>query len=150
MLDINAVRVKVGRWSLADPQVKLTAARAAILAVVREATDHPTAALIYDRVKQRMPHIAYATVYNALSALVAGGFITELSFGDGASRYDGRLEPHQHATCVRCGAVAELDMSLQPDWPQVAGQQTHFHLHSYQIQFFGLCPRCQEHDRAHP
>lgn len=125
-----------------EPQPRLTPQRLAILEVVREATDHPTANDIFHRVRARHPSIAYGTVYSALRTLTNLGLIQELKFGDAASRYDGRLEPHHHAVCLGCGRFAEVEVSLtERQWSQVS-RQTGFEIHGHHIQFAGYCPAC--------
>ncbi|MFO7172113.1 MAG: transcriptional repressor [Bacillota bacterium] len=129
-------------------QLRLTAQRRAVLEVVRAARDHPTAAMIYNRVRQRHPGIAYATVYNALNYLVRMGQVRELKFGDGASRYDGRIEPHLHVICIQCGALDEIDLTLPEDVVRTAEQATGYTFETPIVQVFGLCPSCREEARA--
>lgn len=123
-------------------ELRLTPQRRAVLEVVRSASDHPTAAEIYERVKRRRPGIAYATVYNALAALVRGGQVLELSFGDAASHYDGRTDRHDHAVCVRCGRLADVAGELPRAHLQDAATQTGYQLSGYHTEFYGLCPSC--------
>ena len=52
----------------------MTPQRQAVLDALAECGGHPTAAEIYERVQQRRPGLAYATVYNALNALAERGF----------------------------------------------------------------------------
>lgn len=131
-----------------DGQLRLTAQRRAVLETVRAARDHPTAAMIYHRVRERHPSIAYATVYNALDYLVRMGQVRELRFGDGASRYDGRIEPHLHLICTKCGALDEAELTLPPDLVEAAEQETGFELEVPILQIFGLCPYCKAEARA--
>lgn len=126
-----------------DRELRLTPQREAVLEVVRESHDHPTAAQIYDRVRERYPGIAYATVYNALGYLVRNGLVMELKFGDGASRYDGRLVPHLHVICTRCGNLSETDMALPASVLRAAEEATGFALDQHVLQLYGLCPQCR-------
>lgn len=127
---------------LEEVDLRLTPQRQAVLNVVREATDHPTAAEIYDRVRNVASGIAYATVYNALSFLVEHGLVRELKFGNGASRYDGRLEPHVHVVCTQCGALDEADLSLPRAVVETVSRATRYNLGGHIVQLFGVCPRC--------
>lgn len=124
---------------------RLTPQREAVLAIVREARDHPTAADVYDRVRRLHPTIAYATVYNALSFLVKNGLVRELKLGAGdACRYDGRLEPHMHVVCTRCSTVGEADVYLPVELLNSLQASTRFTLSGQPIQLFGLCPTCSQ------
>lgn len=124
-------------------KTRLTPQRLAVLEVVRQADDHPTANEIYQRVQTIHRRIAYGTVYTALSALVKMGLLQELKFGDSASRYDGRMEPHHHALCIGCGRLSEVEMALTPEQLASVAAQTRFTVQSHHVQFTGYCPQCQ-------
>lgn len=125
--------------------MRLTPQREAVLDVVRASQDHPTAAEIYARVQERQPGVAFATVYNALRYFVRCGLVRELRFGDGASRYDARTEPHLHVVCVHCGAIAETEALVPAGVLDAVGRVTGYRIEGY--AFFGVCPECA---RVHP
>jgi Fur family peroxide stress response transcriptional regulator len=120
----------------------MTPRRQAVLGVVREAGDHPTAGQIYERVKRRTPHLSYGTVYNALAALVRQGQVLTLSFGEGASRYDGRRDHHDHSLCLGCGRLEDVEIRMPATWIVAAAAQTGFRITGHHIQFCGYCPEC--------
>lgn len=125
-----------------ERRTRMTPQRTAVLEVVREAHDHPTAAQIYERVKQRMPRLSYGTVYNALAALADQGEVLELSFGDSASRYDGRNDRHDHAVCLGCGRMEDVESRLPESVVVAASQQSGFRLVRHHTEFFGYCADC--------
>lgn len=131
-----------------DHRFRLTAQRRAVLEVVQHADDHPTANEIFQRVQELHPGLAYGTVYTALRALVTEGLIRELKFGDGASRFDGRLEEHHHALCLGCGTLAEVTITLPADQLSQASSQTGFDLRHHHIQFTGYCSACLQKGKA--
>lgn len=124
-------------------RIRLTAQRLAVLGVIRQSADHPTANEIFQRVQAVHPGLAYGTVYTALRALVTEGLIHELKFGAGASRYDGRLEHHHHALCLDCGALEEVTVNLPAEELNAVARQTGFDLKRHHIQFTGYCAACR-------
>ncbi|HEX9959471.1 MAG TPA: transcriptional repressor, partial [Pyrinomonadaceae bacterium] len=64
----------------------LTRQREVVLQVIRDAEEHPTANEVFDKAKQLLPSISFATVYNSLRYLKEAGHIAEIRFGNGASR----------------------------------------------------------------
>ena len=84
--------------------MRQTQQRQLIFDLVEQAADHPTAAQIFERARQLMPTIGYATVYRTLGTLVDEGMIRELRVGD-VAQYDGRTDRHDHVKCRRCGRV---------------------------------------------
>jgi Fe2+ or Zn2+ uptake regulation protein len=123
-------------------KIRLTPQRRAVLEAVLAAGDHPRAIDIYERVRRRHPGIAFATIYNALRYLAEHGLISELTFGDAASRFDGRTERHDHAVCERCGALCDVEVPLPENVRAQAAAQSGFQITQYRVEFRGLCPRC--------
>jgi Fe2+ or Zn2+ uptake regulation protein len=125
----------------------MTPQRQAVLDALAECSGHPTAAEIYARVQQRRPGLAYATVYNALNALVERGLILQLHVDDGASRYDLRTDRHDHVLCVDCGALVDVTAARPGRAAQRAAVESGFIIHGQHTQFYGRCLSCND-DRA--
>ena len=136
---------KVGR----DQQTEVgrgyrqTAQRAMILAEVQAAEGHLTAGEIFERVRRKDPKIAYGTVYRSLHLLAQHGLIQELTFADQASRYDGRVERHDHVHCTSCGLLVDVDVPVALMARHVAEERTGFAITSHHTVFAGTCPACQ-------
>lgn len=122
--------------------VRLTAQRQAVLDAVLASRSHPTAAEIYDLVRERQPRIAFGTVYNALHVLAQAGLIVEHSFGDRASRFDGNVDRHDHVLCVRCGALRDVDLGLSTERILEIAGETGYQVRSHHVELRGLCPEC--------
>ena len=121
---------------------RLTPYRATILEILRGCRNHPTAAEVFRRVRRRRPGVAYATIYNALNWLTRNSLITELKFGDEASRYDGNTYRHDHLVCTRCGALVDHEIDLPRKVWMKAGRRAGFRVHQYRLELFGMCPKC--------
>lgn len=120
-----------------------TTQRAEILAEVRAAERHLTAGEIFERVRRKNPRIAYGTVYRALHVLAEQGLIQELTFADQASRFDARVDRHDHVHCTRCGAIFDVDVPVALLARHVAEEQTGFTVTDHHTVFTGLCPSCR-------
>jgi Fur family ferric uptake transcriptional regulator/Fur family peroxide stress response transcriptional regulator len=124
--------------------VRFTPQRQAVLATLEAATDHPTAAEVFERVRVAVPGIGSATVYRTLALLVAQGLALELNLGDGsAARYDGNTARHDHLVCSACGAAIDVDSALPAQLMQEITVRTGYAVTRYDLQFHGLCPDCQ-------
>ncbi|MDQ3453761.1 MAG: transcriptional repressor [Actinomycetota bacterium] len=125
------------------PAFRVTPQRAAVLDVVRQAHDHPTAREVYQRVRRRAPGIGFATVYRALNLLAKHGQVLELQLGDEAvARYDGNVARHDHVVCTRCGAVADVSVDLRDHITVEAAAASGFAVDAYELRFSGRCPSC--------
>ena len=120
-----------------------TAQRALVLAVVKEAECHLTAAEVYERVRQRDPKVAYGTVYRCLHVLVQHGLIQELTFADSASRYDGRTDRHDHVHCLSCGVLLDVEVPVALMARHVAEERSGFSISTHHTVFAGSCPECR-------
>lgn len=88
--------------------LKVTPQRTAIYRELVKTDEHPSAEMLYEKVKQVFPSISLDTVNRTLLTLneIGAAFIVEGS-GD-AKRFDGGLEKHQHFKCVKCKRVIDF------------------------------------------
>lgn len=120
---------------------RVTPQRRAIIQALLEDDAHPTADQIFTRVRQVMPDISQATVYNTLRELVEMDVLHELNLGLGERHYDFAAANHAHLVCLGCGRVEDalcdcstLTLSLE---------QAHgFHVLDCNVIFRGYCPAC--------
>lgn len=119
-----------------------TRQRQAVLQVIRESHEHLTANEVFENAKQVLPGISFATVYNSLRYLKQEGFIGEVSFGTGASRYDRKLTRHDHAICNNCGKLVDLELSIPDELLRAAARRSKFKPESIELTLRGSCPEC--------
>lgn len=128
---------------MTDAAPRVTPQRQAVLDVLRDAPDHPTAAEVFDRVRRRLPGIGSATVYRSLALLVDTGQALELALGGGASaRYDANVTRHDHVVCDLCGRATDVDSPLPGSTLAELGRSTGYQITGYDLQFRGRCPDC--------
>jgi Fur family peroxide stress response transcriptional regulator len=123
---------------------KLTPQRDAVLQVILNREDHPTANEIFEAARQRLPTISHATVYNSLRYLKDTGLVHEIKFGDSASRYDRETDRHDHAICNECGKLVDFDLPQTAELMQAAARKSRFKPESVHLTLRGLCADCRE------
>lgn len=123
-------------------ELGLTKQREVVLQVINDADEHPTANEVFDRAKQLLPSISFATVYNSLRYLKDEGHIAEISFGNGASRFDSMTSRHDHALCTKCGKLVDMELDLPEELFQLAATYSKFKPESIELTLRGLCPEC--------
>src|SRR3982751_1081607 len=104
----------------------LTRQREVVLQVIRDEKEHLTANEVFDKAKQLLPSISFATVYNSLRYLKEAGHIAEISFGNGASRFDRMTSRHDHAICTGCGKLVDIEMEHPAELVQLAAKRSKF------------------------
>lgn len=125
-------------------ELGLTKQREVVLQVIRGAKEHLTANEVFDRAKQLLPTISFATVYNSLRFLKDAGHIGEISFGNGASRFDALTSRHDHAICTNCGKLVDMEIELPGEIVELATKFSKFKLESIELTLRGLCPECNK------
>lgn len=124
--------------------LNLTKQREVVLQVIRAAENHLTANEVFDESKRLLPTISFATVYNSLRYLKDAGHIAEVSFGNGASRFDSKTTRHDHAICTNCGKLIDMDLELPPELVEMAARYSQFKPESLELTLRGLCPECNK------
>jgi len=73
-----------------------SAQRIAVGRYVLHTDEHPSAELVFERVRSALPTISLATVYNTLNLFVDKGLLRSLALREGRTVFDPCLEPHHH------------------------------------------------------
>lgn len=88
--------------------LRMTRQRQAVYQVLLAQRDHPTANDVFMRVKDGLPNISLATVYNCLEALVAHNLVRQVNFEREPSRYCPNLEEHGHFHDQGTGVIHDV------------------------------------------
>ena len=128
--------------------MKYSSQRERILSVVRECSDHPTADIVYARLRPEMPNLSLGTVYRNLSLLASIGEIQRIAGGEGPDRFDAITRPHYHVACRRCGRVDDLPLAWEGRLDQQAARHYEGHIEGHTTCFYGLCAACLEEEEA--
>ena len=121
----------------------MTKQRAAMLELFRSSEccgKHRTAEELVELVKERMPGISRATVYNNLRSMEQEGLIRKITGEGGASFYDSSSALHGHLICTICGGVSDVATpDLLTELEDLAGTT----LDSYELKMRYICPLCK-------
>ena len=115
--------------------------RDAICEVLKLKRDHPTADMIYERVREKYPEISLATVYRNLSQLCSDGAIIKIGAA-GRERYDIDTSDHTHFFCDECGEVYDIFSTLRLDGLANAESEIGGEINFAHITFHGQCKEC--------
>jgi Fur family peroxide stress response transcriptional regulator len=95
---------------LADSGLRATPQREVVFNVLLQKRDHPTADQVFTRVKDSLPTISLATVYNCLEALVQCGLVRQVNLEREPSRFCPNLQPHAHFHDEKTGTTRDIDL----------------------------------------
>jgi len=96
--------------ALARHGQRATRQREQVFAVLLFRRDHPTADEVFARVKETMPTISLATVYNCLETLVGCGLVRAVNYEREPTRFCPNLAEHAHFQDKQTGRVYDIDL----------------------------------------
>ncbi len=123
---------------------KMTKQRKVIVEELNKLKSHPTATVLYELVRKRLPRISLGTIYRNLDLLAEAGIIQKLETAGTQKRFDGNAENHYHVRCVQCGQVDDLPFSLLEDIDDALRGLSDYKILSHRLEFQGICLSCQE------
>ena len=132
---------------LKQHQLRVTPQRLVILTYLIEHHNHPTVETIRHEVRETLPNLGPATIYNTLNTLVDEHIVVELQNGDGSTHYDYFGNPHYHAICSRCGRIVDVSYpGFAEDEQEIEAKtaiETGYQIFGNHLEVYGLCPHCQ-------
>lgn len=108
--------------------------------LLEQSETHPTAEDLYWEAKKEMPNISMGTVYRNLGQMAEEGSIVRLHFPGQPDHYDKMIHPHDHAICVKCGSISDVELSsLKP----MIEDALNVGILSYELNIQCICHNCQ-------
>jgi|SRR5690625_951640 len=137
-----ASRIEKAIEKLKSTGIRMTPQRHAILFYLLHTSTHPTVDEIYKSLESRFPNMSVATVYNNLKVFISTGLVRELTYGDGASRFDADMSEHYHAICEQCDKIVDFEYPMLDDLETTATEKTDFVIKGHRMEVYGLCKDC--------
>ncbi len=120
---------------LREHGIQPSAQRVAVADYVLNTAEHPSADLVFKRVKGRVPYISRATVYNTLNLFVEKGLLRSLNLAEDSVVFDPMLETHHHFIDEETGTIHDIP------WNRVQvcniERLRGFEIHDYQVVMRG-------------
>ena len=88
--------------------IQPSAQRVAVAEYVLRTHEHPSADLVWKRVRERFPWISRATVYNSLNLFVEKGLLRRLTFAEDSVVFDPRVDTHHHFIDDETGEIVDV------------------------------------------
>lgn len=129
---------------LKERDYRLTPQRVAMLQLLAGSRNHPSAAQLYEKIKEQFPTTSPATVYKTLNLLKEMGEVLELGFSTDDNRYDGNNpNPHPHLVCIRCHEILDPEVNLLQSLEQEVADISGYKIVGHRLDFYGICPKCK-------
>ncbi|MHC4545066.1 MAG: Fur family transcriptional regulator [Planctomycetota bacterium] len=144
--DILKEKMDALRAKCREAGLKITPQRMAVYKVLIESKQHPSAEVVFRKVRGVIPNISLDTVNRTLLTLadIGAAFIVEGS-GD-VKRFDGRLETHQHFKCIKCKRIVDFHYEPFDKIPVPKNLSRKFTVLKKTVYFEGICDLCRNSD----
>ncbi len=128
--------------------IKLTPQRLEIFKAISSAQDHPSAEILYERLKKRMPTISLDTIYRTLNTFEKLGLIKRVQLLNDQARFDADMESHHHFICTRCKKIIDFkwpdfDSTKLPENIKAFGK-----VYGQQAELRGICRQCLKKEES--
>ena len=129
------MRVKDTAAALRDSGIQPSAQRVAVGDYVLHTAEHPSADLVWKRVREKFPWISRATVYNTLNLFVEKKLLQRLNLGEDSVVFDPITDTHHHFIDETTGAIHDVPW----DRVQVCNIESlrDYEVHAYQVVMRG-------------
>ena len=124
--------------------LRVTPQRVEIYKELIKTDEHPSAEMLYEKVRKTFPSISFDTVNRTMLTLsrIGAAFIVEGS-GD-VRRFDGGMDKHQHFKCIKCKKIVDFyhkpfDIIRLP-----ASIDNKFTVLRKSVYLEGICDLCEE------
>ncbi|MEQ1859779.1 MAG: transcriptional repressor [Chthoniobacteraceae bacterium] len=122
--------------------LRMTDQRRAVYDALMAERDHPTAVDVFTRVRETMPGISLATVYNCLETLTGCGLVKTVNLDRGPARFCPNLSEHAHFHCEQCGTVLDLPLRARRHVADAFDLPEQLAITGQEVAFRGVCPKC--------
>jgi Fur family peroxide stress response transcriptional regulator len=143
---ISATRDQPGGEYARLGRLRMTRQRRVVFDALLKRTDHPTASDVFLEVKEALPGISLATVYNCLDTLTHGGLVKQVCMDREPSRYCANLCDHAHFHCSACGKVFDVPFAEGMALSATLNLPEGVRLDRLDVSVRGVCGTCAEHD----
>jgi Fur family transcriptional regulator, iron response regulator len=123
--------------------IQASAQRVAVADYVLNTHEHPSADLVWKRVKEKFPWISRATVYNTLNLFVEKKLLQRLNIAEDSVVFDPIVENHHHFIDETTGQIHDVPW----DKVQVCNIESlrEYEVHDYSVVMRGTMKRHGSH-----
>jgi Fur family peroxide stress response transcriptional regulator len=124
--------------------LKITPQRMAVYKVLIGSKQHPSAEVVFRKVRGVIPNISLDTVNRTLLTLADIGAASIVEGSGDVKRFDGRLETHQHFKCIKCKRIVDFHYKPFDNIPVPKNISRTFTVLRRTVYLEGICDLCKK------
>ncbi|MBN1973394.1 MAG: transcriptional repressor [Sedimentisphaerales bacterium] len=124
--------------------LKVTPQRLAIYRELMKTDEHPSAEMMYNKLRQDYPGISLDTVNRTLITLHEMGAANIVEGSGDSKRYDCNMDEHQHFKCIKCKKIYDFHHKPFDDIKLPPNINKKFKILRKTVYLEGICDICLE------
>ena len=122
--------------------LRLTHQRLEIYRELAMADDHPSAEVLHQRLRRKIPTISLDTVYRTLATFESHGLISKVNTVESQARFEATGMRHHHLICRKCKEIMDFQWQLIDDvtLPEEIGKWGR--IDNKNLVVSGVCSKC--------
>ena len=125
-----------------EHNLKITPQRTAIYKELLTAEDHPSADMLYERVRKVFPNISFDTVYRTLLSFSEIGLADVVEGYGEPKRFDPNTHTHHHFRCMKCGNIIDFHSEFYDNMETPREIKKEFRVTRKRVTLEGFCKNC--------
>lgn len=127
-----------------ENNLRITPQRTAIYQELLGARDHPSADIIYKRVRKKLSHISLDTVNRTLLTFAGLGIIKVVEGRGEPKRFDPDIEAHHHFQCIKCHQIIDFRNKAYDRLEIPSDISDRLTVLNKRVVLGGLCGKCRK------
>lgn len=124
--------------------LKITPQRITIFKEIAKANDHPSASILYKRVRKHLPNVSFDTVFRTLETFAEIGVIKQVENSGELKRFDPDMNNHHHLHCIKCKKIIDFSNPTFDALKLPSEIVKDFKVINKRVVFEGLCKDCSK------
>jgi Fur family peroxide stress response transcriptional regulator len=143
MNKLNSDAGDILRNKCREANLKITPQRTIIFDALVNDKGHPTADIVFQRVRKKIPNISFDTVSRTLLSFVDMGLLKVVEGYGRPKRFDTDTDSHHHFQCLKCNKIIDFcDTALDAiEIPKDI--KSRFTVTGKKVVLEGLCDSCK-------
>ncbi len=141
------VRMEAFKAKCRAAGLKVTPQRMAVYEVLIKSNEHPSAEMVFRKVKRGLPNISLDTVNRTLLTLYEIGAAFAVEGSGDAKRFDGNLKNHQHFKCIKCKRIIDFHHKPFDNIAVPKSISRRFTVLRKSVYLEGICDLCRKRGR---
>lgn len=95
-----------------EKKLRYSHQREMIYNYLKTSCEHPSADMVYEELRSKIPNLSLGTVYRNLKLLEELGKVKKVTTVNNFERYDAMVDEHVHFVCNECGKVIDMPILI--------------------------------------